>query len=176
MNIGDFGDSPRTAAEYMQAALTAAKKSGEAKGGAVSEVPVGCVIVQNGKIIASSHNQKEALNDVTAHAEILALKEATYVSMVAHSGSNAGAQASWRLEGCKMFVTLEPCPMCMWAILNARVDELYFGAYDYNYGAAGSKLDLAPLLNSKIKITGGILEAECEELLKNYFAELRGEK
>lgn len=146
---------------YMKEALEIAKKSGAAG----IEIPVGCVIVRDGKVIAAAHNQKETLRDPSAHAEILALREA------------AQQLDSWRLDGCKMYVTLEPCPMCMWAILNARIDELYFGAYDFNYGAAGSKLNLAPLLgskgNSKIKIFGGVCEKECENLLKDYFAKMR---
>lgn len=139
---------------FMNVAIEAAKKSG-------IDLPVGCVIECNGEIIATTFNQKEFLNDATAHAEILAIKEASK------------KLGNWRLNGCKMFVTLEPCPMCMWAILNSRIGELYFGAYDFTYGAAGSKLDLTPLLASKIKIFGGIQESVCEKLLKNYFLDLR---
>lgn len=140
--------------DFMDAAIVAAKKSG-------SDLPVGCIVVRNGEIIATTFNQKEFLNDATAHAEILAIRQASK------------KLGNWRLNGCKMFVTLEPCPMCMWAILNSRIEELYFGAYDFNYGAAGSKLDLVPLLASKIKIFGGIKEEICEKLLKNYFLDLR---
>jgi|GEM_PF-580593 len=129
--------------------------------GASEDLPIGCVIVKDGTIIGRGCNKKEELQDATLHAEMVAIQEASK------------KLGEWRLDGCKMYVTLEPCPMCMWAILNARIDELYFGAYDYNYGAAGSKLNLVPLLGSKIKITGGIKEKECEEILKNYFAGLR---
>ncbi len=144
-------------ANFMDEAINCAKNSGE-------DLPIGCVIVKDGNVIAQGWNQKEAKQDATLHAEIVAIQEAS---------KKIG---SWRLDGAKMYVTLEPCPMCMWAILNARIDELYFGAYDYNYGAAGSKLNLVPLLNSKIKIAGGVKEQECEELLKGYFARLRNEK
>ena len=144
----------------MERALEIARKSG-------ADLPVGCIIVKDGEVLAAACNKKEALNDPTAHAEILAIREA------------AAKLGTWRLGGegnCKMYVTLEPCPMCMWAILNARVDELYFGAYDTLYGAASSRLDLAPLLGSKIKIFGGILESECEKLLKDYFAKMRNRR
>ena len=140
--------------DFMQEAIKYAKKSGD-------DLPIGCVIVKNNEIIACAHNQKEAKQDSTLHAEIIAIKEASK------------KLGNWRLDGAKMYVTLEPCPMCMWAILNARIDELYFGAYDYNYGATGSKISLASLLNSKIKIIGGVKEIECEELLKNYFSGMR---
>lgn len=142
------------AANFMDEAIREALGAGE-------DIPVGCVIVKNGIVIGLGCNQKEVKQDVTLHAEIVAIQEASK------------KLGNWRLEGCQMFVTLEPCPMCMWAILNARIDELYFGAYDYNYGAAGSKLDLSTLLSSKIKILGGIKEKECEEILKNYFAKMR---
>ena len=129
--------------------------------GAGDDIPIGCVIVKNGVVIGRGCNQKEARQDATLHAEIVALQEAS------------NKLGNWRLDGAQMYVTLEPCPMCMWAILNARIDELYFGAYDYNYGAAGSSLNLVPFLGSKIKITGGIKEKECEKMLKDYFAKMR---
>lgn len=138
----------------MKSAVEIAKKSG-------LDMPIGCIIVKDNEIIASTHNQKERDNDATSHAEILAIRLASK------------KLDSWRLDGCKIYVTLEPCPMCMWAILNARIDELYFGAYDFNYGAAGSKLNLTPLLGSKIKIYGGVEEKECEELLTKYFKNIR---
>ena len=138
--------------KFMQLALNEAKKSGE-------DLPIGCVIVKNGEIIASAHNEKELTENPTAHAEMLCIKRASKV---------LGA----RMNGCEMYVTLEPCPMCMWAILEARVDKLFFGAYDSLYGGS-TVLNLKDLANSKIEIKGGILEEECSALIKNYFWELR---
>ncbi len=141
-----------THSDFMRGALSVAKQSG-------NDVPVGAVIVENGEIIAQAHNLKEELNDVTAHAEILAIKKATT------------KKGNWRLENCSMYVTLEPCPMCASAIINSRLKEVYFGAYDNVYGALGSVLDLRKTFNSKLKVTGGILEKEAAELLKNFWRE-----
>lgn len=139
----------------MLRALEAAKK---AKG----EITVGAVIVKDGKVIASAFNQKEALNDVTAHAEILAIKEA------------AQKLKSWRLDNCELYVTLEPCPMCAWAIVQSRIKTVYFGSYDTNYGAFGSAFDVRQFANnSKLKVYGGIMEEECDKLLAECFEELR---
>lgn len=80
---------------------------------------------------------------------------------------------NWRLEDCTMYVTLEPCPMCAWAIIQARLKAVYFGSYDTNYGALGSKIDLRGLLNSKLNVYGGIMEEECDMILKEYFEALR---
>lgn len=135
---------------FMELALIEARNSGR-------DVPVGAVIVKNGEIIAQAHNQKEELNDVTAHAEILALKEAER------------KLGEWRLEGCKLYVTLEPCPMCASAIINARIAEVCYGAADSLYGAFGGALDLRKTFNSKLKVVGGIKEKECAELLKNFW-------
>ncbi len=139
----------------MQRAIAAALKAN-------AEIPVGAVIVQNNEIVASACNQKEKLNDVTAHAEILALRQA------------AEKLGRWRLEDCVMYVTLEPCPMCAWAILQARLKAVYFGAYDTNYGALGSVIDLRNPANSKMKVYGGIMENECKKLLDDYFSNMRG--
>lgn len=139
----------------MQRAIAAALK-------AKDEIPVGAVIVQNNEIVASACNQKEKLNDVTAHAEILALRQA------------AEKLGRWRLEDCVIYVTLEPCPMCAWAILQARLKAVYFGAYDTNYGALGSVIDLRNPANSKMKVYGGIMENECKKLLDDYFSNMRG--
>lgn len=139
----------------MQRAIAAALK-------AKDEIPVGAVIVKNNEIVASACNQKEKLNDVTAHAEILALRQA------------AEKLGRWRLEDCVMYVTLEPCPMCAWAILQARLKAVYFGAYDTNYGALGSVIDLRNPANSKMKVYGGIMENECKKLLDDYFSNMRG--
>lgn len=138
----------------MKRAIDIALKSG-------GEIPVGAIIIKDGKIISSAFNQKEATNDVTAHAEILAIREAEQ------------KLGRWRLDDCEMYVTLEPCPMCAWAIINARIKTVYFGSYDTNYGALGSKIDLRKIANSKIKVFGGIMEDECDKILKDYFEKLR---
>ena len=138
----------------MKFALEEAKKSD-------LDIAVGAVIVRNGEIISSKHNQKEVLKDVTAHAEILAIKEAEQ------------KLGNWRLDDCEMYVTLEPCPMCGWAIIQARLKAVYFGSYDTNYGAFGSKTDLRKFTDSKLKVYGGIMEEECNNLLKEYFEKMR---
>ena len=125
-----------------------------------NDVPVGAIILKEGEIIASTHNLKEETQDVTAHAEILAIKEAQ------------NKIGSWRLDDCEMFVTLEPCPMCGWAIMQARIKTLYFGSYDSQYGAF-SKLELNKIANSPIKIYGGINELECDKLLEDFFKRIR---
>ena len=141
----------------MELALEQAKLSG-------ADIPVGAVIVRDGQIISSACNRKEQTNDITAHAEVVAIKQAA---------QNLG---NWRLDECEMYVTLEPCPMCAWAIIQSRIKTVYFGSYDVNYGALGSKIDLRNLLNSPLKVYGGIMESECDKLLKDYFAKLRTNK
>ncbi len=138
----------------MQQAILQAKN-------ADGEIPVGAVIIKDDKIIAEAFNKKEALKDVSAHAEIIAIKQAEQ------------KLDNWRLEDCTMYVTLEPCPMCAWAIIQARLKAVYFGSYDTNYGALGSKIDLRGLLNSKLQVYGGIMEEECDKILKEYFEALR---
>ena len=128
---------------------------------AAGEIPVGAIILKNGEVISSAFNQKEKLNDVTAHAEILAIKKA------------AQKLNSWHLDDCEMYVTLEPCPMCAWAIINSRIKTVYFGSYDTNYGALGSKIDLRNIAGSKLNVYGGIMEEECNTLIKNYFEKMR---
>ena len=125
------------------------------------DVPVGAVIVKNNEIIAFAHNEKELENDVTSHAEIVAIRKAEK------------ALNNWRLEDCEIYVTLEPCPMCMWAILQSRIKTLYFGSFDKNYGACGSKIDLKDILTSKIKVYGGIMEDECDKILEEFFKKIR---
>lgn len=125
------------------------------------DVPVGAVIVKNSEIIAFAHNEKELDNDVTSHAEIVAIRKAEK------------ALNNWRLEDCEIYVTLEPCPMCMWAILQSRIKTLYFGSFDKNYGACGSKIDLKDISTSKIKVYGGIMEDECDKILEEFFKKIR---
>ena len=125
------------------------------------EIPVGCVIKLGNEIIASAHNMREKTNDVTAHAEILAIKQAQNILN------------SSRLNNCEMYVTLEPCPMCAWAIIQSGIKILYFGSYNMQYGSMGTVLNLAKLANSKIKIYGGIEEELCDKILKQFFEGLR---
>lgn len=136
--------------KFMQHAIEEAKKSG-------ADVPVGALIIKDGKIIAYACNEKEKTNDVSAHAEILAIKKAAKVLK------------NWRLDGCEMYVTLEPCPMCAWAILQSRIKAIYFGSYDVQYGALGSVIDLRKITNSKLKSTGGIMEKECDNIIDEFW-------
>ena len=139
---------------FMQQAINIAKT---VKG----EIAVGAVIIKDNEIIASACNRKEKDNDVTSHAEILVIREA------------AKKLDRWRLEDCDLYVTLEPCPMCAWAIINSRIKNVYFGSYDTNYGALGSKIDLRQIANSKLKVYGGIMEKECDKILEECFKDLR---
>lgn len=143
--------------KFMNLALQEAKK-------VQKDIPIAALIVKNGQIISSSTNKREENNSTIAHAEILAINEANK------------KLNSWRLDDCDMYVTLEPCPMCAWAIINARIKNLYFGSYDLKYGAFGSAINLSELANSKINVKGGILEDECNQLIKNYFEKIRSEK
>ena len=140
--------------KFMKTAFEEAKKSGK-------DLPIGAVLVKDGKIIAKAHNKKELNNDPTGHAEIIVIKEA------------AKKFNSWRLDGTTLYVTLEPCPMCASAVLYSRIPEIVFGAYDLLYGAFGSVLNMTDYINYTPKITGGILEKECSELLKQFFKEKR---
>ena len=127
------------------------------------EVPIGAVIVKDGKIIARAHNKKETKNCANYHAEMVAIEKACKVV------------GDWRLIGCDMYVTLEPCPMCVGAIINARLDNVYFGAYDEKAGALVSKCNLMEMkFNHYANYKGGILEKECAELLSEYFKKKRG--
>ena len=125
------------------------------------EIAVGAVIVKDGEVIASAINRKEEFNDVTGHAEILAIREASQ------------KLGRWRLDDCELFVTLEPCPMCAWAILQSRIKCVYFGSFDAKYGALGSAIDLRNFSDWKPKVYGGILEKECDEILKKCFEKMR---
>ena len=125
------------------------------------EVAVGAIIVKDGEIVSCAVNRKEELNDVTAHAEILALREAS------------SKLSKWRLDDCELYVTLEPCPMCAWAILQSRIKTIYFGSFDIKYGAFGSAVDLRNFSDWKPKVYGGILENECDEILQKCFRKMR---
>lgn len=127
------------------------------------DVPVGAICVLEGEIIGRGHNRREAESDPTAHAEVLALREASI------------HMKSWRLEKVTLYVTLEPCPMCAGALWLSRIDRLVFGAWDEKAGACGSLLDIPrdPRLNHQPQVKGGILENECAQLLREFFAERR---
>jgi len=136
----------------MQNAIEQAKKC-------TKDVPIGCVIKKDGEIIAKAHNRRELDDDVTAHAEILAIKDAQRVL------------GSSRLKGCEMYVTLEPCPMCAWAISMSGISTVYFGSYNQQYGALESKIHLP--INSNLKVYGGIMEEECNKILEEFFECIR---
>jgi tRNA(adenine34) deaminase len=134
-----------------------------AEAAAVGDVPVGAVILMDGEVISSAHNEKELEQEPTAHAEILAIRRA-----VAKTGS-------WRLEGATLVVTLEPCVMCAGAIVAARIPRLVFGAYDPKAGATGSLYNVCddPRLNHQCEIVGGVEREACGEVLKKFFVERR---
>ena len=146
---------------FMKEALKEAKKAYKKL-----EVPVGCVIVKDGKIIARARNLKETKYDTTKHAEILAIQKASK------------KLESWRLIDCDMYVTLEPCPMCAGAIIQSRIKNLYYGACDEKTGAVGSVLNLMEdfKFNHIVNVEKGILKNDCENLLKDFFRELRRSK
>ena len=127
------------------------------------EVPVGCVIVHEGQIIAKGHNERETLQDPTAHAEVIAITAAA-----AHLGS-------WRLENTQMYVTLEPCPMCAGAIILSRIQSVYFGASDPKGGCCGSLMNLLEdeRFNHQPALHGGLMAEECGTLLRTFFREIR---
>ena len=126
------------------------------------EVPVGAVIVKDGKIISEGKNQREQKRSALSHAEIEAIE-----------GANK-ALGSWRLDGCEIYVTLEPCPMCAGAILNSRISEVIFGAFDKEYGFADSVVNTFSLVRgNKTQVFCGICEEECEKLLNDFFKEVR---
>src|SRR5215831_17522505 len=143
---------------FMGEALRQAAKAYERE-----EVPVGAVIVREGRIIARAFNQVEELKDATAHAEMLALTQAE------------NAVGDWRLTDCTLYVTKEPCPMCAGAIVHVRLARVVYGASDPKAGAAGSALNLLqfPTLNHRCEISSGVREPECRSLLQSFFAEQR---
>ena len=130
------------------------------------EVPVGAVVVADGRVIARAHNRPIALNDPTAHAEILALREA------------ARAAGNYRLGDCTIYVTIEPCPMCAGALVLARIGRLVYGAADPRAGAVQSCFEIvsSEKLNHRVEASGGVLEEECRSLLQNFFARRRSEQ
>ena len=140
--------------DYMRLALALAREAYE-----LGEAPVGCVIARGGEIIGQGLNKRETAKNALAHAELIAINEA------------CAALGGWRLTGCTLFVTLEPCPMCAGAIANARVPRVVFGAYDPKGGAYGGLFDLRTLWASHTPdVIGGILEDECGGLLKDFFS------
>ena len=147
-----------TDTDYMKEALAEARLA-EAAG----EMPVGCVIVRDGEIIARAHNACEALGDATAHAELLAIRRA------------GAALGDWRLGGCTLYATLEPCPMCAGAIVQARVGRLVYGAADPGQGCAGSlyRIPEDPAFPHFCKSDGGVMERECEAMMKRFFGKMR---
>ena len=144
--------------KYMREALSLARSAADQ-----GEIPVGCVIVdKNGEIIGRGQNTREQNHNALGHAEISAIDEAC---------RNLG---DWRLEGCTIYVTLEPCPMCTGAIINARIPTVVFGAREENFGSCGSVIDLfSERYGHKPKVYAGVLGDECAELLKNFFKRLR---
>lgn len=144
--------------KFMKIALAEAKKAFDKE-----EVPVGAVIVKDGKVIAKAHNLKETENDTICHAEILAIQKASK------------KLKKWRLTDCEMYVTLEPCSMCAGALINCRLKKLYIGTMDQKTGACGSVLNLLKdyKFNHVVEIETGILQEDCEKILKDFFKFLR---
>lgn len=140
---------------WMREALAEAEQAARR-----GEVPVGCVVVRGDEVLARAHNRREAEQNPVGHAEIFALAEA------------ARRTGAWRLDGCTVYVTLEPCPMCAGALVNARVPLVVYGAPDPKAGACGSVLDVCRCrgLNHRVEVIGGVLAAECGELLSRFFA------
>ena len=147
--------------KFMLRAIELAKECA-----ALDEVPIGAVVVKDGRVIAESGNLKERQLNAVCHAEIVALSAA------------AKAVGNWWLEGCEVYVTLEPCPMCAGAMINARVDALYFGAYDPKSGACGSKVNLFEegLFNHYVEVSGGHMAEECGAVLSEFFKTKRVRK
>ena len=143
--------------KFMHAAIRAAKR-----GLAQGEVPIGAVVVYEDKVVASGYNRRAKLQLASAHAEMMAIDKA------------CKKFHSWRLpEGCQLYVTLEPCPMCMGACLNARMDKVYFGAYEQKGRSLTQELADANLLNHKTEVVGGVLQEECAEVLSGFFVAMR---
>ena len=143
--------------DYMREALVLAREAYEA-----GEVPVGCVIVKNGQIIGRGRNRREEKQSALSHAELEAIEDA------------CRATGGWRLQGCQLYVTLEPCPMCAGGIISARLPEVYYGAKDEGFGAVGSILNLfEENFRHHPKVIGHILEADCKAILQDFFVQVR---
>ncbi len=142
------------AIRYMKEAIKEAKKAE-----LIDEVPIGCVIVKDDKIIARGHNQRETKQSPIGHAEIVAINKASK------------KLNSWRLEGCDIYVTLEPCIMCSGAIIQSRIRKVYYGAFDPKGGALGSSINVldASNINHHPEVISGILQEECSKIISNYF-------
>ena len=147
--------------KYMKAAIKEARKAY-----ALDEVPIGCVIVQNNKIIARGYNRRNTDKNTLAHAEMSAIKKASKKT------------GDWRLEDCTMYVTLEPCQMCAGAIVQARIPHVVIGCMNPKAGCAGSIINILDIkeFNHQVDITKGVLEEECSSMMKNFFAWLRESK
>ena len=147
--------------KYMKEAIRQAKKAA-----AIGEVPIGCIIVYEDKIIGRGYNRRMVDHTVLAHAEILAMKKA------------CKKMGDWRLEGCTMYITLEPCPMCAGAIVQARIPRIAVGCMNPKAGCAGSVLDMlhVPGFNHQAEVTEGVLEQECSKLMSDFFQSLRERK
>lgn len=146
---------------YMRLAIEEAKKAE-----AIGEVPIGCVIVKDDEVISTGYNHRETDQQATAHAELIAIEEA------------CRKLGNWRLEGCELYVTLEPCPMCAGAIMLSRIEHVIFGAVDPKGGCCGTLMNLVQddRFNHVSQLTSGILEKECGEMLTTFFRELRVKK
>ena len=142
--------------KFMKAALKCAQKGLEE-----GEVPIGAVVVCDGKIISRGHNRRTKLQIATAHAEVEAIEKA------------CKKLKSWRIPECEIYVTLEPCPMCMGAMLNARIKKVYFGAYEAKGRSLTAELANANLVNHVIEVEGGVMEEECSQILSTFFKEMR---
>ena len=147
--------------KYMRAALREA-----AKAEAINEVPIGCVIVKDDQIIARGYNRRNTDHSTLSHAELNAMRKASR------------KLGDWRLEGCTMYVTLEPCQMCAGALVQARIDEVVIGCMNPKAGCAGSVMNLmqVPAFNNQVRLTRGVLEEECSRMLTDFFRKLREEK
>lgn len=147
--------------KYMKAALREAKKAYK-----LEEVPIGCVIVQNGKIIARGYNRRNTDKNTLAHAELSAIKKASKKT------------GDWRLEDCTMYVTLEPCQMCAGAIVQSRLGKIVIGSMNPKAGCAGSVINLLQMkqFNHQVEMETGVLEEECSTMLSGFFQELREKK
>ena len=142
---------------FMREAMSLAKMAEE-----IDEVPVGALVVKDGVVIARAYNTRETSKCATHHAEVLAIEEA------------CRALGGWRLIGCTLYVTMEPCAMCAGAIINARIPRVVYGTKDIRFGAFGSLIDLSEVpLNHKPEVIGGVLEDECREMLREYFKKKR---